>query len=192
MFLYRVSILALILAFSGFSQTRAEDALKLTAPPKVGEEAPDFTLESLEGNKVILSEVAKKSPVVLVVLRGYPGYQCPICSRQVGGLLQEKTALKDAGAHVLFIYPGPSENLQTRAKEFVKQKVFPDQFTMLLDPDYKFTNAYQLRWDAKRETAYPSTFVLDKTRKVQFAKISKTHGGRTKPAEILSALKKLK
>jgi hypothetical protein len=57
-----------------------------------------------------------------------------------------------------------------------------------MDPDYKFTNAYRLRWDAPRETAYPSTFVIDRERKVRFAKVSKTHGGRATASEVLKAL----
>ena len=57
-----------------------------------------------------------------------------------------------------------------------------------LDPDYKFTNAYHLRWDAKAETAYPSTFVIDAERKVQFAKVSKSHGDRASADEVLEAL----
>jgi cytochrome oxidase Cu insertion factor (SCO1/SenC/PrrC family) len=44
-------------------------------PPMIGEPAPDFTLESLSGEKVQLSKVNEQGPVVLVVLRGFPGYQ---------------------------------------------------------------------------------------------------------------------
>jgi hypothetical protein len=59
------------------------------------------------------------------------------------------------------------------------------------DPDYTFTNAYNLRWDVPRETAYPSTFVMDKQRKIHFARISKTHGGRTSAAEVLKAAQEI-
>jgi cytochrome oxidase Cu insertion factor (SCO1/SenC/PrrC family) len=41
------------------------------APLKVGEVAPDFTLEDQNGSKVTLSEARRKSPVVLVFYRGY-------------------------------------------------------------------------------------------------------------------------
>jgi hypothetical protein len=47
-----------------------------------------------------------------------------------------------------------------------------------------------LRWDAPRETAYPATFVLDKNRLVRFAKISHTHGDRTKASDVLAEVKK--
>ena len=56
---------------------------------KVGDTAPDVELQ-LPGSseKVKLSTLAEKGPVVLAVLRGYPGYQCPACSRQLGDLVQ--------------------------------------------------------------------------------------------------------
>ena len=46
--------------------------------PKVGDKAPDFTLRSLDDKTVRLSELTAKGNVVLFVLRGWPGYQCPI------------------------------------------------------------------------------------------------------------------
>lgn len=42
-----------------------------TTPVKVGDTAPDFTLEDQNGQKVTLSESRSKSPVVLVFYRGY-------------------------------------------------------------------------------------------------------------------------
>jgi len=49
-------------------------------------------------------------------------------------------------------------------------------------------NTYGLRWNAKGETAYPSTFVLDDKGVVQFSKVSESHGDRTKATEVLAAL----
>ncbi|QDT15963.1 peroxiredoxin family protein [Alienimonas californiensis] len=163
------------------------------APPKVGEKAPDFRLPELNAEKpVTLSKIAADGPVVLLVLRGYPGYQCPICTRQIGAYLQRADEFKSAGARVVMIYPGPEEKLQTFAREFAAELKLPDGFTFLLDPGYSFTNDYRLRWDAPRETAYPSTFVLASDRTVSFAKVSDSHAGRTKPEEALAALKAMK
>ena len=157
---------------------------------QVGETAPDFALDSLDGQKVSLSALADRGPVVLVVLRGYPGYQCPICTAQVGELMSKARDFQDARSHVILVYPGPSEGLKQRAGEFIRGKTLPENFQILLDPDYTFTMSYGLRWDAPKETAYPSAFVIDNTRTIRFAKISHSHGGRAKAAEILEALKK--
>ena len=156
--------------------------------PKVGDEAKDFELVALGGEKVKLSKLTEGGPVVLVVLRGYPGYQCPICTKQFGEFLGKADEFKKAGAQILFVYPGPADKLKDRAAEFVKGKDYPAHFTLLLDPDYTLTNAYGLRWDAKNETAYPSTFVIDGKRKVTFAKVSTTHGDRAKVADVLAKL----
>lgn len=166
----------------------ATNATAGPAAPKVGDEARDFELDALGGGKVKLSELTATGPVVLVVLRGYPGYQCPLCTRQFGEFVGQADAFKAAGAKVVFVYPGPSDKLKERAAEFVKGKDYPDHFTILLDPDYTFTTSYGLRWDAKNETAYPSTFVLDKDRKVLFAKVSTGHGDRSAAGAVLKAV----
>lgn len=163
-------------------------AMGAEKPPAVGDEAKDFELTALGGESVKLSKLTDAGPVVLVMLRGYPGYQCPLCTRQVSELVAKADELKKAGAKVLFVYPGPAEKLKEHAGEFVKGKDYPEQFTFVIDPDYAVTKAYQLRWDAKGETAYPSTFVLDGKRKVTFAKVSKGHGDRAKTDDVLKAL----
>ena len=156
--------------------------------PKVGGEAQDFELPVLGGEKIKLSKLTESGPVVLVVLRGHPGYQCPLCTKQFGEFLGKADEFKKAGAQVVFVYPGPADKLKERAGEFVKGTDYPTHFTVLLDPDYAFTNAYGLRWDAKNETAYPSTFVIDGNRKVAFVKVSTTHGDRAKVGDVLAVL----
>jgi peroxiredoxin len=162
------------------------------SPPIVGEKAPDFTLTSVQGKEVKLSELSTKSPLALVVLRGYPGYQCPLCQRQVQDFLQNAPAFAAAGVQVVFVYPGPPDKLSDRAGEFLAGKELPEAFHMLLDPGYNFTNLYGLRWDAQRETAYPSTFLLDQRGIVFYSQIARLHGGRTSAATVLGYLKSLR
>ena len=160
--------------------------------PKVGDTAADFTLDSLDGKSVKLSDLTAKGPVVLIVLRGWPGYQCPICTKQVGDVLAHQKDIDAAGAKVVLVYPGPADQLKAHAEEFFKNKTFSDSFRLLIDPDYKFTNAYGLRWDAARETAYPSTFVIDRQNVIHFVKVSKTHGDRASAADVVKALSEMK
>ena len=186
-------ILRISLPLSGFLTMLATAyGLQAAAPPAVGEKAPDFELTSTLGQRVKLSDLTGRSPVALVVLRGYPGYQCPFCQRQVKDFVNKAQAFADAGVQVVFVYPGPPESTSARAGEFMAGKNFPPHFTMLLDPGYEFTNLYRLRWDAARETAYPSTFLIDRKGVVYFQKISKGHGGRTSAAEIIELLPKQK
>ena len=76
------------------------------------------------------------------------------------------------------VYPGPSEQMQEHAKEFSDDFNFPKNFYFTLDPEYSMINKYGLRWDAPKETAYPSTFVIGKNGEIVYSKISTTHGGR--------------
>lgn len=165
-------------------------AVMTAAPPGVGEKAPDFTLADLTGTARKLSGFRGQGPVVLVVLRGFPGYQCPLCNRQVGELVRNADGFAKAGARVVMVYPGPRDIAQSKANEFVSDKNLPQHFTLLVDPDYEMVLRYNLRWDAPKETAYPSTFVLDKSGKITYAKVSDSHGGRATAAEILAALAK--
>tara|TARA_R110002095_G_scaffold53535_4_gene46389 strand:+ start:1466 stop:2056 length:591 start_codon:yes stop_codon:yes gene_type:complete len=168
--------------------SQVQAAEKDTAKPAVGDEAKDFELATPAGKQVKLSDQLKQGPVVLLVLRGYPEYQCPVCTRQVGQFIANAAQLKAADASVLLVYPGAAQDLAKRADEFIRDQSLPDNFHFLIDPDYKFTNAYNLRWDAKRETAYPSTFVIGKDGKITFAKISMTHRGRADAKDVLKAL----
>jgi peroxiredoxin len=174
-------LLVLCVAFMAASSFAA-------APPAVGQRAPDFELNNVAGKKVKLSDVLAGGPVVLVVLRGYPGYQCPFCTRQVHDFIAHEADFAKAGYRVVFVYPGPPGNLTGHAQEFLQNASFPASFEMLLDPGYSFTEAYGLRWNAPSETAYPSTFLLNRDGEVFFAMISKMHGGRSSAAEILAAI----
>ena len=158
------------------------------AAPTVGRKAPDFVLTSLLGKTVRLSDELTTGPVVLVLLRGWPGYQCPFCTRQFADYLGHAADLKKTSARVVFVYPGPTTGLKEHADAFIQSREMPANFTFLLDPNYTFTNAYGLRWDASGETAYPSTLILDKTGTVKFARTSKIHGDRVPVADVLKAL----
>ena len=164
------------------------------ASPGVGDPAPDFTLQTLDEQTVRLSKLtAKSKATALVVLRGWPGYQCPICDRQVSEFIGSARALAQAGVQLLFVYPGPAAELKAHAEEFKswKGREWPENFLLALDPDYTMVNAYGLRWDAPKETAYPSTFVLDSKSVVRFSKVSAGHGDRSKAAEVLAEAKKI-
>jgi peroxiredoxin len=161
--------------------------------PEVGSKAPDFTLSTPEGQQISLAGITGKGKIVLVVLRGYPGYQCPYCQKQVHDFQLNAAKFAQSNARVLLVYPGPPADLGEKAKEFMaKQGELPANFNLVIDPDYKFTNQYGLRWDAPHETAYPSTFVLDPKGMILYRKISHSHGDRTSADEVLAELAKEK
>ena len=157
--------------------------------PSLGAKAPNFTLSTPTGASITLADQLAKGSTVLVVLRGYPGYQCPYCVKQVHDFVEHAADFAQKKTSVLLVYPGPPAQLDDHAKEFLaKQANLPANITLVVDPDYKMTNLYGLRWDAPHETAYPSTFLLDTTGKVVFEKISHGHGDRTTAQDILTQI----
>ena len=174
-----------ILQFLISAQAFAQEFLNVA----VGEKAVGFKLKTIQGNEVQLDETIKNHPVVLVVLRGWPGYQCPVCTKQVGNLIADADIIAELHAVVIMVYPGPSDQLQEHAKEFSEDFEFPDNFYFTLDPNYSMINKYGIRWNAPKETAYPSNFVINKKGEIVFSKVSKTHGGRASNEEIFEALK---
>jgi thioredoxin-dependent peroxiredoxin len=163
--------------------------LALSQTPAVGTKAPDFTLSTPSGKPVSLSGFQGDHSLVLVVLRGYPGYQCPYCVKQVHDFVEHAPDFASRNAKVLLVYPGPPAALDQHAREFLeKQAALPENIVLVTDPDYKVTKQYGLRWDAPHETAYPSTFLLDGTRMILFEKVSHGHGDRLAARDALDHL----
>jgi peroxiredoxin len=157
--------------------------------PGVGAKAPDFTLSTPVGKSVQMSKELRGHDLVLVVLRGFPGYQCPYCVKQVRDFVDHASDFATRNTRVLLVYPGPPADLDQHARDFLaKQAELPANIVLVTDPDYKVTNLYGLRWDAPRETAYPSTFILDKKGRIAFEKISHSHGDRLSAQDALDNL----
>jgi peroxiredoxin len=155
----------------------------------IGDKAPNFTLLTPTGAPVSLESDTSKGTTVLVILRGFPGYQCPYCVRQVHDFVDHSSDFAAKKVRVLFVYPGPPAALDDHAKDFLtKEADLPANIRLVVDPDYKVTNLYGLRWDAPHETAYPSTFILNKHRTIKFEKISHTHGDRTTAEDVLKQI----
>lgn len=179
-----------VLLFASILAGAAPTTRDAAEPPKVGDKARGLDLETLDGKPVRLSELSKAGPVILIELRGWVGYQCPLCTRQVGDFIGHTEVLRQAGATVVLIYPGPAEKLKEHAEDFLKGTPLPENFRLATDPDLKFVAKWGLRWDKSGETAYPATFVVDSEEIVRFAKVSHSHGDRATAKEVLAVLPK--
>lgn len=181
-----LSVCSLATAVSAAAQA---PAMGMQVPAK-GAQAPNFTLLTPTGHPVSLASETRKGTTVLVVLRGFPGYQCPYCVRQVGDFIEHAQDFAAKHVNVLLVYPGPPASLDQHAKDFLAEQTdLPRYIQLVTDPDYKMTNLYGLRWDAPNETAYPSTFILNRRGKILFEQVSHTHGGRTTAEEVLAQLR---
>lgn len=178
-----------LLLVAALGSTAARCPVAAAEPPNVGQKAPDFALNTPSGEPIQLSKQIGDSTVVLVVLRGFPGYQCPYCQKQVHDFIEHAADFAAKNTKVILVYPGPPANLDQHAKEFLTQQLgLPTNVVLVIDPGYVLTNRYDLRWDAPGETAYPSTFILDRKGLIISEKISHGHGDRTSASDVLARI----
>lgn len=91
---------------------------------QVGDHAPDFTLPSLSGKQVSLSEFLGKKDIVLYF---YPKDNTPGCTAEACAFRDSYETFKDAGAEVI----GVSSDSVASHEQFAKQHRLP--FILLSD-----------------------------------------------------------
>jgi peroxiredoxin Q/BCP len=103
-----------------------------------GKPAPDFTLESDEGNLVTLS-MFRGQPVVLYF---YPKDNTSGCTTQACGIRDAWSEFEHAGAIVLGVSPdGVASHVKFKGE-------FDLPFTLLADPDHQVAETYGV-WQEK-------------------------------------------
>jgi peroxiredoxin len=163
-----------------------------TSPLDVGDRAIDFELPIVGGEGLIsLSDEYKKGGVVVIVLRGYPGYHCPICTQQLGSLANRAQTLAQETHRVILVYPGEKTSLEKHAKQFMGSRRLRDPLVIVRDDGMEMVAQWGLRWNKRKETAYPAAYIIDRNGRVRWKKVSKTHAGRSSVQEILRELRKL-
>ena len=159
---------------------------------EVGDRAIDFDLPVVGGEEYLsLRDEYEDGPVVVVVLRGYPGYQCPLCSQQVCSIRNRARALGSVARRVILVYPGEGTLLQRHAEQFMGSRSLPDPLVIVRDQEMKMVTEWGLRWDTPRETAYPAAYIIDRNGRVRWLKVSDNHAGRATVDEIVRELRKL-
>lgn len=188
----QLSTLLIITVFTFIAMSGQALAEEVAAGPIEGSKIVDFLGTTMNGAPFQLSKLIERGTVAVVMLRGFPGYQCPVCSSQVAGYIAKAEEFEKQNITVVFIYPGKVKDLDKRAKEFaspLEEKAdLPGNFIFVIDNNYKITNLLDLRWNAKNETAYPAAFVIDQKGYIQYAKVSDNHHGRATADEIIEFL----
>ncbi|CUU04854.1 peroxiredoxin Q/BCP [Candidatus Thermokryptus mobilis] len=145
---------------------------------KVGDIAPDFTLEDAFGNKYTLSNYRGKSPVVIYF---YPKANTPGCSKQACGIRDEWSKFEQLGVPVF----GVSVDSKKSLKKFIDK--YSLNFPLLSDESKKVCKDYgvlNLLGFANRVT-----FIVDKEGKI--AHIIDKVDVETHAKEVLDLVKTL-
>jgi peroxiredoxin len=159
---------------------------------KVGDRAIDFDLPIADDEGYLsLRDEYKQGPIVLIVLRGFPGYQCPVCTQHFSSLANRSKALSAETHRVILVYPGEDGVLEKRAREFMGTRRLPQPLVIVRDDGMQMVEEWGLRWRARKETAYPATYVIDRNGRIRWQQISKSHAGRSSVQDILKELRKL-
>ncbi|MAI72968.1 MAG: bacteriocin [Rhodopirellula sp.] len=158
----------------------------------IGQRAPDFELPLVgEKNYLSLRDEYHDGPVVVIVLRGYPGYQCPICKSQFNAVVNRAKALSSETKCVVLVYPDKTDQIEKNAKRFIGSRKLPHPIRLVRDDDMQMVTEWGIRWQARNQTAYPATFIVDQNGRVAWKKVSGSSAGRSTVEEILRELRKL-
>lgn len=115
--------------------------------PRQGFKAPDFTLQTLEGQTVTLSSLRGKA-----VLINLWASWCPPCKSEMPAFEQVYKDYKDQGFEILAVNATNQDTL-SNARDFVAQNQLT--FPILVDSEGKVSQIYQLR-------SLPTSFFVDK------------------------------
>lgn len=140
------------------------------------------------GQPLDLARYRGVKPVVVVVMRGFPGFVCPNCSAQTSRLIRNYPEFARRGAELLVVYPGPKDSLAAfvaQSRREADNAAVP--FPLLLDPDFAAVNKLGIRADLAR----PSTYVLDKAGEVRFAYVGASTADRPSVKAMLDQLDRL-
>lgn len=166
-----IVFLAVCLVASALSAKEGPDS-KL----EVGDRIIDFELPVVGSEEYLtLSDECKQGTVVVIVLRGYPGYQCPFCSRQIGALSNRAQALAKEAHRVILVYPGKAETIEKNSERFLGSRKLPEPLVLVRDKGMEMVTEWGLRWNARNETAYPATYVFDRNARLRWHQVSKSH-----------------
>jgi peroxiredoxin len=147
--------------------------------------ALEITLTDSKGQPIDLKKYRGQKNIVLVVMRGYPGYVCPNCSAQTSRLIRHYSEITARDAEVLVVFPGPSEHLKDFVSVSQNQAANAEvPFPVLLDEKFTLVDRLGIRGNL----AKPSTYILDKQGDVRFAFVGATSADRPSVKALLQQL----
>lgn len=157
---------------------------------KEGKRLPKINLEDYDGNK--LSSDDWKGQKRLVIF--YRGNWCPICTAQVRELFDFKPQFDELGIKITLISPQSHQKSRNHATRTGMN------FDFLVDLDNHAAKALGILQENGLPAGFqvlgydtdvpkPTTFVLDEKGKVIFADLTTNYRLRTRPEDIIAALK---
>ncbi|WP_368659644.1 thiol-disulfide oxidoreductase ResA (plasmid) [Metabacillus halosaccharovorans] len=147
-YLIRLSILLIMI--SALTYTLYQNVFTEKSRVQTGDQAPDFVLEDMSGNKVQLSDFKGKG-----VFLNFWGTWCKPCEEEMPYMERQYSHYKNLGVEILAVNIAESD---VAIEAFIKKHDLT--FTILKDKDRAVTEAYDI-------TPIPTTFLIDKNGKIE-------------------------
>lgn len=172
---------------------------------RVGQVAPDFTLNDAVGKPVSSAALREQGPVIISF---YRGAWCPFCNIELRNLQLALPKFQELGATLIAISPEkPDYAMPMIERENLAFGVLSDPGNLVAK---QFGLVYQLDGEARRvsletfgtdlptfngdeswELPVPATYVIDQKGKVKLAFFDPEFRNRVEPMAILEALREL-
>ena len=131
-----ISVLLLISALQLQAQEKPEGLF-------INSKAPDFKGKDQNGNEVVLKDLRKKGPVVIIF---YRGYWCPYCNKELQKLEDSLQLIKEKGAQLIAVTPEKQEGI-TKTVERTKAT-----YPIITDDELKIMKAYDVAYQVDTKT----------------------------------------
>lgn len=173
-------------------------------PLKVGENAPNSTLRTVEGKDIELKDVLGGKPTVLIF---YRGSWCPFCNKHLADLKTVQGKLTDMGFQIIAIALDKPEMLKTTMdKHELGYQLFSDSKAEALknfgvafrldDATYSKYQTYGIDLDKSSGENHhilpvPSVFIIGKDGKIAYVHSNPDYKARLSGQEVVAAAKSI-
>lgn len=167
----------------------------------VGTSAPDFSAKDQYGKTIVLKDILKKGPVVLIF---YRGEWCPYCNKQLSELNDSIPMITAKGAKVIAVSPENAMNVEKTVKKTkAGYSIVSDNNTRIMSdyrvnfiPDVETTakyKSYGIDLTERNGTngnnlPVPTVYIVDRTGKITYKHMDENFMKRASVREILNHL----
>ncbi|NUM33755.1 MAG: redoxin domain-containing protein [Candidatus Brocadiae bacterium] len=153
-----------------------------------GKKLPLTRFLRADGELVDLKDYEGKKNVLLVILRGFAGSICLVCSSQTLALSKMASSFQEKETEILLMYPGVGETVPEFLEALEKlQPGYEPPFPVVMDVDLEFIKTMNL----EASLARPTSIIMDKKGIVRYAYIGKSVTDRPTVQILLQELEKI-
>ncbi len=144
-----VSIVSSMAGRAGHADVPIAETADQIEPLAVGESAPRFTVETVDGQPYDFDPRKLERPVILLTFRG--GW-CPYCNMYLSEMRNVIPTIRELGVDVLFLSGDRSELLFASLREETQEDIDGLDYTILSDADVQAATALGIAFRASEQT----------------------------------------